>query len=91
MRTSFDIQAIWSSSSVLLSIMSVRAPPSMNSMTTQSSFPRTRYEFKKLTMFGWQLSFITIISFTMSSLRGWVVRSISLIATFFPVASVLAT
>jgi len=82
---------IWSSSSVLLSMMSVRAPPSMNSMTTQSSVPATRNESRKLTMLGWWLSFMTRISLTMSSLRGWWLRSICLIATLAPSASTLAT
>jgi len=86
-----EMLEIWSSSKVLFSIMSVKAPPSIYSITTQSSLPLTKYESRTFTMLGCCDSFITKISLTMSSLRGWFERSISLIATFFPVASVLAT
>lgn len=89
-RTSRQMLAIWSSASLLFSIMSVNAPPSMNSMTTQSSLFLMRYASRKLTTFGWEDSFMTTISLTMSSLRGCWARSICLIATLEPVASCLA-
>jgi hypothetical protein len=69
---------------------SVKAPPSMYSITTQRSV-RRRYDSKKLTMFGCRDSFITRISFTISSFLGCCVRSICLIATFCPSESFLAT
>lgn len=75
--------AIWSSViEALLSITSVSAPPSMNSITTHSSkVSSCKKASRKLTMLSCLLSFITIISFTMSSLRGWLRRSICLMAT----------
>lgn len=89
--TSRHIAAIWFSSNLLFSITSVSAPPSIYSMTTQSSEPRTRNASRKLTTFGCWDSRITMISFTISSLRGCWDKSICLTATFLPFSSVLAT
>lgn len=56
----------------LLSITSVKAPPSMYSMTTQSSALLLRRKAsRKLTMLRCLLSFMTMISFTINSFLGW--------------------
>ena len=89
--TSKQIPEIWSSSSVLLSMTSVSAPPSMYSMTTQSSVFLTRYDSRKLTMLGCILSFMTRISLTMSSFLGCAARSICLMATLLPFSRCFAT
>src|SRR5688572_11349336 len=70
--TSWQIVEICSSEMEgLLSITSVRAPPSMYSMTTQSSeLLFRRNASRKLTMFLWLLSFMTMISLTINSFLG---------------------
>ena len=66
----------------LLSMTSVSAPPSINSITTHNSnVSSCKKASRKLTMLSCRLSFITMISFTISSLRGCDRRSICLIAT----------
>ena len=51
-HTSIDMPEIWSSTRLLFSMMSVKAPPSIYSITTQSSLLLTRYESRKLTILG---------------------------------------